>query len=56
MKKKMPKGKMKPGAFLRSIDAAFNGSFNVDAAAARTVRMAANLPQVRSLRIQAVLA
>ena len=52
MKKKMPKGKMKPGAFLRSIDAALNGSFNVDAAVARTVRMAANLPQVKLFHVK----
>ena len=52
MKKKMPKGKMKPKAFLRSIDAALNGSFNVDAAVARTVRMAANLPQVKLFHVK----
>lgn len=39
------KTKMKPEAFLRSIDAALEGSFDARAAVVRITKMAANLPQ-----------
>ena len=43
--------KMKPEAFLRSIDAALGGSFDVDAAVARISKMAASLPQVKLFHV-----
>lgn len=45
--KKNGKGKIKADAFLRSLDAALAGTFNVDAAVERTGKMISHYPKIR---------
>ena len=46
------KWKIKPAAFLRSIDAALNSRFDIDAAVTRTTHMVARLPQVKLYHVK----